>query len=117
MRLLFAAFSVPGIELGLKGHAAEGKPMACLSVGLLFGIPIYGLLRLLDRGSRISALIASLAAGLTGNMAIHLKCALNNQETRNAWTLSCSFGFYCRHRLVGRDWCPAPTQKTDYNAE
>lgn len=50
----------------------------CLFWGLLFGVPVYLLLRLLDRGSSAAALLAACAAGLAGNLVLELHCPRND---------------------------------------
>ena len=46
----------------------------CLFIGLGLGVPIYLVLRLLDRGAGLGALLAACAAGLAGNLALQLHC-------------------------------------------
>jgi hypothetical protein len=46
----------------------------CLFIGLGLGVPVYLVLRLLDRGAGLGALLASCAAGLAGNLALQLHC-------------------------------------------
>lgn len=46
----------------------------CLFIGLGLGVPVYFVLRLLDRGAGLGALLASCAAGLAGNLALQLHC-------------------------------------------
>lgn len=61
-------------------EVATGGALAvwpCFGLGLLVGLPVYALTRLLDRGSRISAVLAAGAAGLAGNLALEVKCAMD----------------------------------------
>ncbi len=47
----------------------------CFFLGLLFGVPVYALARVLDRGANpFSAILAALAAGLTGNLVLDVHC-------------------------------------------
>lgn len=46
----------------------------CLFYGLFLGLPVYLVLRMLDRGFGVGALIASCAAGLAGNLVLSLHC-------------------------------------------
>ncbi len=55
-------------------HEHGDKP--CMFVGLLFGIPAFILARLIDRGSRGSAILAATGAGLVGNVALHMHCPI-----------------------------------------
>lgn len=49
----------------------------CMIYGFMFGLPVYGALRFLDRGSSWSArIIAACAAGLAGNMILELHCPM-----------------------------------------
>ena len=64
--------------LGPAGEAVNDESLAghaspCLAYGLLLGLPVYAVLRLLDRGSGL-ALVASCAAGLTGHLVLTLHC-------------------------------------------
>lgn len=48
----------------------------CMYMGLLAGIPVYGLARLLDRGTFLAPLLAAAAAGLVGNVALQIHCPM-----------------------------------------
>lgn len=52
----------------------------CLFYGLFLGLPVYLLLRLLDRGPGLTALIAACAAGLAGNLVLQLHCPRTDPE-------------------------------------
>lgn len=52
----------------------------CLFYGLFIGLPVYLVLRLLDRGLGVGALIASCAAGLAGNLVLQLHCPRGETE-------------------------------------
>jgi hypothetical protein len=63
----------------------DGAPLLahvtpCLFTGLLLGLPVYLLLRLLDRGSGAGALLAACAAGLAGDLALQLRCPRTDLE-------------------------------------
>lgn len=52
------------------------KAMPCIYYGILFGAPIYLLIRALDHEvTRLAALLAASSAGLTANLGLHLHCA------------------------------------------
>lgn len=72
---LFAPHEVPEQSAGLLEHVSP-----CLFYGLLAGLPVYGLLRLLDRGGATVALLGACAAGLTANLALQLHCPRNDLE-------------------------------------
>jgi hypothetical protein len=58
------------------GVVREGATVAsCLGTGLLFALPIYLWLRLLDRGDNPHAPVLALAAGVSANFALNLHCA------------------------------------------
>jgi hypothetical protein len=46
----------------------------CMGVGLLLGVPVYALLRLVDRGNALGSLIAAAAAGVAGNFVLKAHC-------------------------------------------
>jgi len=50
----------------------------CMYMGLLIGLPVYALSRVLDRGSRLSSILAASAAGLTGNFVLALNCPIHD---------------------------------------
>jgi len=63
-------------------HAATVDPSdgmmagACMGVGLLLGIPVYALLRLVDRGNALGSLVAAAAAGVAGNFVLKAHCTI-----------------------------------------
>jgi hypothetical protein len=59
------------------GDAASAPTFGakCFVIGLLLGVPVYAFARLFDRGANsFSAILAALASGLTGNLALHVHC-------------------------------------------
>ncbi|MFW2387257.1 MAG: hypothetical protein ACN4G0_02915 [Polyangiales bacterium] len=62
-----AATAMPG------GNVMAG---ACMGVGILLGVPVYALLRLVDRGNALGSLIAAAAAGLAGNFVLKAHCSV-----------------------------------------
>jgi hypothetical protein len=63
-------------------HAATVDPSdgmmagACMGVGLLLGVPVYALLRLVDRGNALGSLVAAAAAGVAGNFVLKAHCSI-----------------------------------------
>ena len=59
-------------------HASSGgslpHPSVCLGMGLLIGLPVYALLRIIDRGNPLGGLVAAAAAGLGGNLFLQMHC-------------------------------------------
>ena len=49
---------------------------ACMGVGLLLGVPVYALLRLVDRGNALGSLVAAAAAGVAGNFVLKAHCPI-----------------------------------------
>ncbi|MFO0692272.1 MAG: hypothetical protein U0230_01830 [Polyangiales bacterium] len=66
-------------------HASWTDGLPCLYIGLLLGLPVYFLARVLDRGTPLSSVLAAASAGLMGNLALELHCPSVD----------------ARHRLVG----------------
>ncbi|MEZ4337801.1 MAG: hypothetical protein R3B82_14375 [Sandaracinaceae bacterium] len=62
-------------DRGLLAHVTP-----CLVYGLLTGLPVFLLLRLLDRGRSTVAILAACAGGLTGNLVLSLHCPRNDAE-------------------------------------
>jgi hypothetical protein len=59
-------------------HDPTGGAMAgvCMGAGLLLGVPVYALLRLVDRGNAFGSLVAASAAGLAGNFVLKAHCTV-----------------------------------------
>jgi len=59
-------------------QAPTGSIMAgvCMGAGLLLGIPVYALLRLVDRGNALGSIVAAAAAGLAGNFVLKAHCSV-----------------------------------------
>ncbi|MGE0784214.1 MAG: hypothetical protein AB7S26_00900 [Sandaracinaceae bacterium] len=78
----------------------------CLFYGLFMGLPVYLVLRLVDRGPALSSLIAACAAGLAGNLVLQLHCPRHAPEHLMAahFTVAVLFvvGLLLVHVAVGR---------------
>ena len=57
-------------------HGSGFMAGACMGAGLLLGIPVYALLRLVDRGNALGSLVAAAAAGVAGNFVLKAHCAI-----------------------------------------
>ena len=66
-----------GVETGLLAHATP-----CATYGFALGLPVYALLRLLDRGDSLGRLHAACAAGLAGNVVLELHCPIAGNPHR-----------------------------------
>lgn len=69
-----ASLHVAG-DQGLLSHVSP-----CLFYGLLTGLPVYVVLRLLDRGTSAAPLLAACAAGLAGNLVLTLHCPRDDPQ-------------------------------------
>jgi hypothetical protein len=81
--LAIGASVLLAVAPGLHEHAVEldGIPLwrhatPCLAHGLAVGLPLYAALRALDRGNILGRVLAASAAGLAGNLALALHCAI-----------------------------------------
>ncbi len=73
-----ALFAPQDTVLGGETLLAHTSP--CFLYGMLVGLPVYLLLRLLHRGGSTAALVAACAAGLTGNLVLQLHCPRGDVE-------------------------------------
>lgn len=62
---------VAAAELARSG----GTVLGCAGVGLLFALPVYAWLRLLDRGDNPHGPVLALGAGISANLALNLHCS------------------------------------------
>ncbi|GAB5543075.1 MAG: hypothetical protein SangKO_028350 [Sandaracinaceae bacterium] len=63
-----------------EAHGVLDHVSGCLFFGLLLGVPVYFVLRLLDRGAQATSLLAACAAGLLGNLVLQLHCPRKDPE-------------------------------------
>lgn len=75
---VIAAFWPLPAAIGAPTHDHGGGFMAgaCMGVGLLLGVPVYALLRLVDRGNSFGNLVAAAAAGVAGNFVLKAHCSI-----------------------------------------
>ena len=69
------------LPIHLVGHSPSpvfptGSP--CMYLGLLLGIPVYAVLRLVDRGSPLSSVLAASTAGLLANLVLQVHCPVTS---------------------------------------
>ena len=76
--VIAAFWPVPAALAAAATHEHGGGFMAgaCMGVGLLLGVPVYALLRLVDRGNPLGAMIAAAAAGVAGNFVLKAHCSI-----------------------------------------
>lgn len=75
--------------------------MPCMGFGLALGLPVYAIARLLDRGARLGALMAGVAAGLAGNFALQLHCPIAASDHLMAGHVTVLLAFVVGVLLVG----------------
>jgi hypothetical protein len=76
--IVAAFWPVPDALAAASTHEHGGGFMAgaCMGVGLLLGVPVYALLRLVDRGNALGSLVAAAAAGVAGNFVLKAHCSI-----------------------------------------
>ena len=74
--ILSALWPIPAAQAATHDHSGGFMAGACMGVGLLLGIPVYALLRLVDRGNALGNLVAAAAAGVAGNFVLKAHCAI-----------------------------------------
>ncbi len=74
--VLAAFWPTAGAQTITHEHTSRMVAGACMGFGLLLGVPVYALLRLVDRGNAFGSLIAAAAAGLAGNLVLKAHCAI-----------------------------------------
>jgi len=74
--ILAAFWPHPAAQAATHDHTGGVMAGACMGVGLLLGVPVYALLRLVDRGNAFGSLVAASAAGLAGNFVLKAHCSV-----------------------------------------
>ena len=74
--VLAAFWPHPAAQAATPDHVGSVMAGACMGVGLLLGVPVYALLRLVDRGNALGSLIAAAAAGVAGNVVLKAHCSV-----------------------------------------
>jgi len=74
------AVAVGGPAGEAHDHAASfwSQATPCMYFGLLIGVPVYGVARLVDRGAYLGSLLAAAAAGLAGNFMLQMRCPISD---------------------------------------
>ena len=75
--VLVAFWPSAGAHAATHQHSSGVMAGACMGFGLLLGVPVYALLRLVDRGNAFGSLIAASAAGLAGNFVLKAHGAID----------------------------------------
>lgn len=74
--IVAAFWPLPAARAAAHLHGEGIMAGVCMGVGLLLGVPVYALLRLVDRGNALGSLIAAAAAGVAGNFVLKAHCAV-----------------------------------------
>jgi len=75
--VLAAFWPTAGAHAATHEHSSGMMAGACMGFGLMLGVPVYALLRLVDRGNAFGSLVAAAAAGLAGNFVLKAHCAID----------------------------------------
>jgi len=105
---IVAAFWPIPAALAATTHNHGGGFMAgaCMGVGLLLGVPVYALLRLVDRGNALGNLVAAAAAGVAGNFVLKAHCSIAGTSHELLGHASVALVFVLGLGLVHR-WIPS----------
>ena len=103
---LAALWPHPSALAAAPDHVGGGMAGACMGAGLLLGIPVYALLRLVDRGNALGSLVAAAAAGLAGNFVLKAHCTVPGTAHELLGHASVAFVFVVGLGLVHR-WIPS----------
>jgi hypothetical protein len=104
--VLAAFWPHPAAQAATHDHTGDVMAGACMGVGLLLGVPVYALLRLVDRGNALGALVAAAAAGLAGNFVLKAHCSVPGTSHELLGHASVALVFVLGLGLVHR-WIPS----------
>ncbi len=104
--VLAAFWPYPAAQAATHEHGGGVMAGVCMGVGLLLGVPVYALLRLVDRGNAFGSLVAAAAAGLAGNFVLKAHCSVPGTSHELLGHASVAVLFVLGLGLVHR-WMPA----------
>jgi hypothetical protein len=104
--VLAAFWPYPTALAATHDHGGGVMAGACMGVGLLLGVPVYALLRLVDRGNAFGSLVAAAAAGLAGNFVLKAHCSVPGTSHELLGHASVALVFVVGLGLVHR-WIPS----------
>jgi len=104
--VLAAFWPHPAAQAATHDHTGGVMVGACMGVGLLLGVPVYALLRLVDRGNALGSLVAAAAAGLAGNFVLKAHCSVPGTSHELLGHASVALVFVLGLGLVHR-WIPS----------
>ena len=104
--VLAAFWPHPAAQAAAHDHTGGIMVGACMGAGLLLGVPVYALLRLVDRGNAFGSLVAASAAGLAGNFVLKAHCSVPGTSHELLGHASVALVFVVGLGLVHR-WIPS----------
>ena len=104
--VLAAFWPYPAAQAATHDPSGGGMVGACMGAGLLLGVPVYALLRLVDRGNAFGSLVAASAAGLAGNFVLKAHCSVPGTSHELLGHASVALVFVLGLGLVHR-WIPS----------
>jgi len=104
--IVAAFWPIPAALAATHGHGGGFMAGACMGVGLLLGVPVYALLRLVDRGNALGNLVAAAAAGVAGNFVLKAHCSIAGTSHELFGHASVALLFVLGLGLVHR-WIPS----------
>lgn len=104
--VLAAFWPYPAAQAATQGPSGGVMVGACMGAGLLLGVPVYALLRLVDRGNAFGSLVAASAAGLAGNFVLKAHCSVPGTSHELLGHASVALVFVLGLGLVHR-WIPS----------
>jgi hypothetical protein len=104
--IVAAFWPIPAAVAANYDHGGGFMAGACMGVGLLLGVPVYALLRLVDRGNALGNLVAAAAAGVAGNFVLKAHCSIPGTSHELFGHASVALVFVLGLGLVHR-WIPS----------
>ena len=104
--IVAAFWPLPAAHANAHAHGDGIMAGVCMGVGLLLGVPVYALLRLVDRGNALGSLIAAAAAGVAGNFVLKAHCSIPGTAHELLGHASVAILFVLGLGLVHR-WIPS----------
>lgn len=104
--IVAAFWPIPATVAAAHDHGGGFMAGACMGAGLLLGVPVYALLRLVDRGNALGNLVAAAAAGVAGNFVLKAHCAIPGTSHELLGHASVALVFVVGLGLVQR-WIPS----------
>ncbi len=96
----------PALAATVHDHGGGFMVGACMGAGLLLGVPVYALLRVVDRGNAFGSLVAAAAAGVAGNFVLKAHCPIPGTSHELLGHASVALVFVVGLGLVHR-WIPS----------